>query len=163
MLRAAFAVTGLFVLLSGAPAHALSCAVPQLTPHALESAAAIFEGVVVADRRDDVNIVPGSEEALDKNVTYSFLVSKSWKGVTDGETVNVRRNIYWGDGLQMGKAYMVFAERKDQDGVLVSGLCGLTGELAYAGGIQKWLAANIAGAAPSETPAIPPTAPPAAQ
>lgn len=161
MFRNAFVMTGLFVLLSGVPAHALSCAPPQLTQHTLESAAAIFEGVVVADRRDDVNIVPGSEEALDKNVTYSFLVSKAWKGVTDGETVNVRRNIYWGDGFQMGKAYLVFAERKDQEGVFLAGLCGLTSDLAFAGAYQKWLAASLSGAAPADVP--PPPAPPAAE
>ncbi len=160
MFRSAFAITALFVLLSGAPAHALSCAAPQLTAHTLESAAAIFEGVVVADRRDDVNIVPGAEEALDKNVSYSFLVSKAWKGVTDGETVTVRRNVYWGDGFHMGKAYLVFAERKDQDGVFLSGLCGLTTELEHADEYQKWLAANLPATVPAETPGMPPQVPP---
>lgn len=163
MIRTAFAMTGLFMLLSGTPAHALSCEPPQLTPHTLQSSAAIFEGVVVADRRDDVNIVPGSEEALDKNVSYSFLVSKSWKGVTDGETVTVRRNIYWGDGFHMGKAYLVFAERKDQEGVFLSGLCGLTTELEHAGNYQQWLAANLPATVPAETPGIPPQVPPAAR
>lgn len=151
----------LMIVLPVSGAFALSCAPPQLTPHAADSAAAIFEGVVVGDRRDDVNIVPGAQEALDKNVTYSFLVSKSWKGVTDGETVAVRRNIYWGDGFQMGKAYLVFAERRDQDGALVSGLCGLTKPLAGAAEEQAWLAAHMPAPVPVE--AVPAETPPAAR
>lgn len=162
MFRNLFSAAMVAALCSLTPAHnafALSCAPAQLTPHAADSAAAIFEGVVVGDRRADVNIVPGSQEALEKNVTYSFLVSKAWKGVTDGETVAVRRNIYWGDGFRMGQAYLVVAERRDRDSVLLSGLCGLTKPLAGAAEEQAWLAAHMPAPVPVE--AVPAETPPA--
>lgn len=122
-----------------ASAHALSCAPPRLDSASVASAAAIFEGVVTGDRREDTSIQPGTEAARDKNVTFTFLVSKSWKGVTEGETVTVRRNIYWGDGFQMGKAYLVFAETRDDTGVLVAGLCGLTTAVEYAESAREML------------------------
>jgi len=122
-----------------AAAHALSCAPPHADRTAVESAAAIFEGVVTGDRRADAAIQPGADASVDKNVTFTFLVSKSWKGVTEGETVTVRRNIYWGDGFQMGKAYLVFAEGRDKDGVLVAGICGLTMPLEYADSTREML------------------------
>lgn len=143
--------TAAFLSFAPVAAHALSCAPPQHTKHSVDNAAAIFEGVVVGDRREDVNIKPGDTVALDKNVSYSFLVSRAWKGVTDGETVVVRRNVYWGDGFQMGGTYLVFAERRDTDGVLVAGLCGLTGGLEYADETRKFLAETLGAA--TETPA----------
>ncbi len=149
------ATAAAFLFFAPATAHALSCAPPQYTKQSVDNAAAIFEGVVVGDRRDDVNVKPGQEAALDKSVSYSFLVSRAWKGVTDGETVVVRRNIYWGDGFQMGGTYLVFAERRDADGVLVAGLCGLTGGLEYAGETRKFLAETLGAATEPPAPVIP--------
>ncbi|MBW7911973.1 MAG: hypothetical protein H3C49_11985 [Alphaproteobacteria bacterium] len=158
MKRQMFAATAaaVFLFLAPAAAHALSCAPPQHTKHSVDNAAAIFEGVVVGDRRADANIKPGDAAALDKTVSFSFLVSRAWKGVTDGETVVVRRNVYWGDGFQMGGTYLVFAERRDADGVLVAGLCGLTGGLEYAGETRKFLAETLGAAAEPPAPVVPP-------
>ena len=128
-----------------AAAHALSCAPPRVDAQTVGAATAIFEGVVTGERREDAAIRPGTEEALGKDVTFTFLVSKGWKGATEGETLTVRRNIYWGDGFRMGQAYFVFAEGKDKDGVLTAGLCGPTTALEYAEPLRGMLQKALAG------------------
>lgn len=138
------AALAVFLCAFAPAARALSCTEPELTPYAVQSAAAIFEGVVVGERRPDAGIKPGADRASYRHVTFTFQVSKAWKGVTDGETVAVKRNVYWGDYFQMGKAYLVFAEQRDNEGVLMSGLCGLTTDLEGAGKTRQWLAGTLA-------------------
>lgn len=149
-----FVVSAVFLFLLGyaAPAQALSCIEPQLTRQSVENAAAIFEGVVVGDRRPDMRIREGEDAALDQNVTYSFLVSKAWKGVTEGETVAVSRNIYWGGSFYMGAAYLVFAEGRDENGLLQVRLCGLTTSLENAAQLQAALPALLQAQVPASTP-----------
>lgn len=142
----------LFLLGAASPAWALSCIEPQLTQKAVDEAGAIFEGVVVADRRPDMRIRPGSEEAMHQNVTYSFQVTKAWKGVTEGETVPVSRNVYWGGSFYLGSIYLVFAEGRDENGLFLARLCGLTTALENAEAIKAGLPALLDPPVPAAAP-----------
>jgi len=136
MSRPLFAAFAAAFLLAAAPqpAQALSCAPVEVNQEYISRAAAVFEGVVTAERKMDPN---------DKNVAHSavftFRVTKGWKDVAEGDSVEVSRNILWDGGFKMGKAYLVFAESRGADGVLVSGLCGPTQELLHAEQLQDLL------------------------
>jgi hypothetical protein len=139
-MRRSFLAAVFCALFWPATAHALSCAPLHVDSARVARAAAIFEGVATAPPpREDAAIEPGVAAAMDKDALFTFLVSKSWKGVTEGETVTVRRNLYWGDGFRTGQAYLVFAEGRDRDGVLVAGLCGPTVAAEHADSLRETL------------------------
>jgi len=114
------------------PAAALSCAPPVVNEETIQDASAIFEGVVTAERK----MVGGDEEdvveKLEKTATYTFQVTRAWKGVAKDSIVEVQRNIYWGDGFAMGQPYLVFGTHRKEDGPLTAALCGPTVLLQYA-------------------------------
>lgn len=136
MSRPLFAVFSAAFLLVAAPqpARALSCAPVEVNQEYISRAAAVFEGVVTAERKMDPN---------NKNVAHSsvftFRVTKGWKGAAEGDSVEVSRNILWDGGFKMGDAYLVFAESRGADGVLISGLCGPTQALLHAEQLQDLL------------------------
>lgn len=116
-------------------AHALSCVEPVMDEQAIESAAAIFEGTVVAVQSEMSRDNPSK---MDVSGVYAFKVTKAWKGVEEGATVEIGRNIYWGDGFKEGVEYLIVAE-SEQNGMLVAGLCGLSGRLEHAGKSLEYL------------------------
>ena len=85
-------------------AHALSCAVPQVDDTVIEGALVIFEGVVKSSRSlsfiDKLNIKIGDLNQIGGKLkdlrVYAFRVTNTWKGVKQGEEVQVLRNTYWG-------------------------------------------------------------------
>lgn len=124
---------------SATPALALSCAQPKVNEDIIDHSSAIFEGVVIAEKKTDADVVPGSKSSLDNGVVYTFEVTRGYKGAEAGNKLEVTRNIYWGDGFTMGQAYLVFAVRQGHNGYLVSDLCGPTTGLAYADEYRKVL------------------------
>jgi len=114
------------------PVAALSCAPPVVDEDTIRNASAIFEGVVTAERK----LVGGEQddvvEKLEKTATYTFQVTRAWKGVAKGSVVEVQRNIYWGDGFTMGQPYLVFGTHRKEGGALTAALCGPTVPLQYA-------------------------------
>lgn len=144
-----------FALVVAAPAaFALSCAQPQVNAAVIGETDVIFEGVVTGEKR----MVGGEEEdvtvKLDKTASFTFQVTRSWKGVQKGDVLTIGRNTYWGDGFQMGQPYLVFASR-DKDNVLTAELCGPTVPLQYAGAYKQALESYFAGQA---QPPLPPHA-----
>lgn len=118
-------------------AHALSCAAPVMDEKAIEGAIAIFEGTMVAVQSE----TPQSDRApskMDVSGVYAFKVTKSWKGVEEGATVEIARNIYWGDGFEKGVDYLIVAETAEND-TLVAGLCGLSARVEHADKSLKYL------------------------
>jgi hypothetical protein len=127
------------------PASALSCAKPVMSEDIIQSASAIFEGVVTAERK----MVGGDEsdviKKMDKTATYTFQVTRAWKGVAKDSFVKVQRNDYWGDGFIIGQPYLVFGTSDKEGGPLTAEVCGPTVPLQYAEPYQKALAQYYAG------------------
>lgn len=120
------------ILLMTSPAHALSCAMPQMSAEVVEGSAVIFEGEVTQKRE----LTETERESLIKqglatkggdmaNVkAYEFKVLRGWKNAEEGQTVLVLRNTYWGDGFATEGAYLVVA--RDYGGFYEAPLCGNT-------------------------------------
>lgn len=136
-------------------AQALSCAQPKVDSEMISTTDVIFEGVVTGEKR----MVGGEEEdvtvKLDKTASFTFQVTRSWKGVQKGDVLTIGRNTYWGDGFQMGQPYLVFASRSAKDNGLTAELCGPTVPLQYAGAYKQALKSYFAGQA---QPPLPPHA-----
>lgn len=146
------AAAALIVLASfAAPAAALSCAPPVVNEETIQNAAVIFEGVVTAERK----MVGGEQEdvveKLEATATYTFQVTRAWKGVAKGSVVQVQRNTYWGDGFDMGQAYLVFGTQGKEGAPLTAGLCGPTVLLQQAGPYKEALAQYYEGRPKTET------------
>ena len=134
----AIVVAALGLFLPGA-AFGLSCARPILDEPAIDAAIVIFEGTSGPKRsldlleRTGVRIRPleargGTIEDLR---VYSFTVTRGWKGVAKGQSVDVLFNSYWGDGFAEGEAYLVVSPQ--QVGNLYwAPLCGHTIDLRHA-------------------------------
>lgn len=133
------------------PAAALSCAQPVVNEETIQNASAIFEGVVTAERK----MVGGEQEdvveKLDATATYTFQVTRAWKGVAKGSIVQVQRNTYWGDGFAMGQPYLVFGTHRKEGAPLIAELCGPTVPLQYAGPYKEVLAQYYEGRPKAET------------
>lgn len=115
------------------PAAALSCAQPVVNEETIQNASAIFEGVVTGERK----LVGGEQDEdvvqkLDATATYTFQVTRAWKGVAKGSVVQVARNTYWGDGFAMGQPYLVFGTHPKEGAPLTAELCGPTVSLQFA-------------------------------
>lgn len=144
------------------PAAALSCAQPVVDEETIQNASAIFEGVVTAERKmvggeQDEDVV----QKLDATATYTFQVTRPWKGVAKGSVVQVARNTYWGDGFAMGQPYLVFGTHPKEGEPLTAELCGPTVPLQYAEGYKAALAQFFEDRPKTETaiPAPPQDAP----
>lgn len=133
-----------FAVLVSTPAQALSCAQPKVDAEMIAATDVIFEGVVTGERR----MVGGEEDdvtvKLQKTATFTFQVTRGWKGVGKGAVLTIGRNTYWGDGFQMGQPYLVFASRSEKDNMLTAALCGPTVPLQYADAYKKVLAEHYA-------------------
>lgn len=99
-------------------AEALSCAPVQWDREAIDRVSIIFEGTVVSE--DPITSV---HKSVDQNVKFGFSVEKLWKGKmpTGMDKIYVIRNIYWGDGFEMGKSYLVTAMKSEMG--YVAALC----------------------------------------
>lgn len=123
------------------PAAALSCAQPVVDEETIQNASAIFEGVVTGERK----LVGGEQDEdvvqkLEATATYTFQVTRAWKGVAKGSVVHVARNTYWGDGFTMGQPYLVFGTHPKEGAPLTAELCGPTIALQYAAPYKEALA-----------------------
>jgi hypothetical protein len=117
-----------------ASAHALSCAPPSVDRTSVDAAAAVFEGVVTAEKQ-----MPPNDKGIQHSSFYTFQVTKNWKGLSEGDVVTVSRHTMWGEHFQMGQAYLVFADSRDDQGHFVSGPCGLTTAMEYAEPLREML------------------------
>lgn len=105
-------------------AFALSCAEPQVNQQSIDNADAIFIGTVTK-----VGDKPGAEMLAP--TLYEFTITKSYKGVTEGDTVTIGRVAYYGDKFAENTSYIIFA-RKNLNDVLMSDLCGLSVQTEFA-------------------------------
>lgn len=114
-------------------AYALSCAAPVLNETVLENAQVVFEGTSenVRDltRQERKTLISkkiaakgGSVESLK---VFDLVVVKGWKGVKEGERVQVVRNTYWGDTFTEGEQYFILSAQKIDD-LYITHLCDHT-------------------------------------
>tara|TARA_R110002124_G_scaffold5813_1_gene36420 strand:- start:612 stop:1316 length:705 start_codon:yes stop_codon:yes gene_type:complete len=133
-------IVALIIVFAGAThAHALSCASSRLNEKNIASVPVIFEGAAASSRE-----LTRKEKAVFKlhglsmkggdasNLrVFDFTVSKPWKGVTQGQTVAILYNTYWGDAFPPQESFLVIGTRKLGDLFWVP-LCGNTLPLEYA-------------------------------
>jgi hypothetical protein len=105
----------------------------------VEGAAVIFEGVAGHRRAlsraeaavlDAAGIVAEGGGIANLSV-FEFTVIRGWKGAAAGQKIRVVRNTYWGDGFDMGEAYLVVGDRQIDD-LYVAPTCGNTVHLRFA-------------------------------
>ncbi len=80
---------------------ALSCAPGTLTTEVLKDAEIVFIGKV-----ESVNPVKESKTEM-----ATFQVVKPFKGVKNGQRLQVYRNVYWGDTSPVGSEYLVVPKK----------------------------------------------------
>lgn len=134
----AIVVLALGVFSPGA-AFGLSCMPPRMDETVIDAAVMIFEGITGPKRllnyRERATVrkhgfIQAGGGIGDLRV-YGFTVTRGWKGVATGQSVNVLFNTYWGDGFAAGEAYLVVSPQ--QVGALFAApLCGSTANLKYA-------------------------------
>lgn len=127
------------------PAFALSCVEPVMTEKTIEEAEVIFEGTVT-DVSTHGSLLQQLKGDMGKASIFTFKVTHSWKGAREGDSVNILRSTYWGDGFTEGKDYLVVAG-KGRDGLLEAHLCGLSMPLEYSSKSLEFLKKHFAGAA----------------
>ena len=124
-----------------APGTALarSCLPPTMDQAAVTSAAVIFEGVAGHARAlsraeaavlDAAGMVAEGGGIANLRV-FEFTVTRGWKGAAAGQKIRVVRNTYWGDGFEMGEAYLVVGDRRIDD-LYLAPPCGNTMHLGLA-------------------------------
>lgn len=134
----AILVVALGLLLPGA-AFGLSCAAPRLDETAVGAAITIFEGIAAPKRSLDARELAAVRmheiESKGGSTTdlriYSFAVTRGWKGVATGQSVDVLVNTYWGDGFAEGETYLVVSPRQVGN-LFWAPLCGHTVNVRYA-------------------------------
>ncbi len=132
------AVVALGVFSPGA-AFGLSCARPILDENAIDAAVMIFEGSTgvkrALDFRERAAVRRHALEAKGGRTgdlrVYRFTVTRGWKGVATGQSVDVLFNIYWGDGFAEGAAYLVISPQRIGNFFWVP-LCGHTKDVKFA-------------------------------
>ena len=137
----AVVVVALGVLSPGA-AFGLSCARLSLDETAIDAATMIFEGTAGAKRsldfRERAAVRRHAIEAKGGRTgdlrVYSFAVTRGWKGVATGQSVDVLFNTYWGDGFSEGEAYLVVSPRRVGN-LFWAPLCGHTLDMRNAADI----------------------------
>ena len=102
---------------------------------------------LLIDVREQDDVV----QKLEKTATYTFQVTRAWKGVAKGSVVEVQRNTYWGDGFAMGQPYLVFGTHRKEGSPLTAELCGPTVPLQYAEPYKQVLAQYYEGRPKLET------------
>lgn len=116
----------LVVMMLPAQAMALSCVAPAFNADIIAQTDLIFEGKateIIEQREDKAN-------ELSKSALFKFSIDMLWAGdLTEGDVI-IERNIYWGDGFQLGESYLVVAQK--QENQYVAGICGNTTPLHYA-------------------------------
>lgn len=121
-------LAALAALLAATPAAACMCTAPPPPAQALEEACAVFAGRVVAvertDRQTDYGRLP--------RILATVELSAVWKGVPEGDTVEVWTGLGGGDcgyGFEEGVEVLVYATAL-ADGDLQTDICTRTGKLA---------------------------------
>lgn len=117
-------------LLHATAASACSCLPPGPPSTELNRSAAVFAGTVTEIREDATGAVPGSGEAL----SVTFDVQKVWKGRNTSQVTvrTARSTAACGHPFEEGRAYLVYADgRNDSSGLTVS-LCSRTAGLEHA-------------------------------
>jgi hypothetical protein len=131
----------LVVLCFYAPGAALarSCLPPTMDAAVVRNAAVIFEGVAGHRRTlsraealvlDAAGMVAEGGGIANLGV-FEFTVIRGWKGAAAGQKIRVVRNTYWGDGFDLGEAYLVVGDRRIDD-LYMAPLCGNTVHLRFA-------------------------------
>jgi hypothetical protein len=119
-LIAALASAAALLHVAAVPAHACTCLQSPPPAEALERAAAVFAGRVIAMERD------GRERDLHAEYPVRFAVATAWKGVHEREVV-VRTSVstaLCGYPFQVGEDYVVYAD--GEPGALRVSLCSRT-------------------------------------
>jgi hypothetical protein len=112
------AVVTACVLAAAPAALACTCGPPPTVPVALERAAVVFEGTVVA----------GPTDADDRTVEYRFEVLRSWKG-SPGDQVTIRtapHSAACGRSFEKGSTWLLFPY-SNEDGALFDNICSRSG------------------------------------
>ncbi len=133
--------SALVVLSFYAPGAALarSCLPPTMDEAVVKNAAVIFEGVAGPRRAlshaeaavlDAAGIVAEGGGIANLKV-FEFTVTRGWKGAAAGQKIEIVRNTYWGDGFDIGEAYLVVGDRRIDD-LYVAPPCGNTMHLRFA-------------------------------
>ena len=114
-------------------ACALDCTAPVMSQEAFDASAAVFEGEAQEGRELSAQELQAFREAgiatntkggeLAEMRAYTFVVLKAHKGGLSEETVEVARNIYWGDGFAAGGGYLIVSPQK-VGGLYLAPLCG---------------------------------------
>jgi len=125
-----FLLYGFFALFVVVDAKALSCADPVLDAAVIETSALIFEGTVIEKTGEVNTFIPKKGGSLNDLKGYQFKITKLWKGDISGDTVDIVRNAYWGDGFHIGSSYLVVANKID--GQYLSAICGHTRPIDHA-------------------------------
>ena len=120
--------------------YALSCAQSKLSETIISDSVAIFEGVAgqkhALNRQQRASVVAdkptGRYAGLEKLSVYDFTISKSWKGVTAGQTVSILFNTTWGDSYLPGGSFLIVSPQQIGD-MFWTPLCGNSIDLEWAG------------------------------
>lgn len=129
----------LLTCLSG-ETYALSCAQPKLTEVVITDSVAIFEGVAgqkhALNRQQRASVEgdkpTGRFAGLENLSVYDFTITKSWKGVTAGQTVSILFNTAWGDNYVPGGDFLIVSPQQIGD-MFWTPLCGNSIDLEWAG------------------------------
>lgn len=129
----------LLTCLSGG-SYALSCAQPKLTEVVITDSVAIFEGVAgqkhALNRQQRASVEgdkpTGRFAGLENLSVYDFTITKSWKGVTAGQTVSILFNTAWGDNYVPGGDFLIVSPQQIGD-MFWTPLCGNSIDLEWAG------------------------------
>ena len=119
--------------------YALSCAPPKLEKSIITNSIAVFEGV--AGKKHSLtwkqkaavkvgNLI-GKSAGVENLSVYNFTVTKSWKGVSAGDTVSILFNTYWGDNYVPNGAFLIVSPQQI-GGMFWTPLCGNSMDLKWA-------------------------------
>jgi hypothetical protein len=128
------------------PAQACSCSGSELPSSAFTNADAVFQGRVIGT--NTVSGMPLFHEvaqfarqlytiATEQNSITTFLVSKSWKGISTTETVIYIEPGMCGSRFELGVEYLVYGYGAQNN--LTTGICTRTSRVEHADEELKYL------------------------
>ncbi len=131
--QAIVVVAALLALWPAKPSSALSCAPPVLDEGRMAEAVVIFEGSAGRPRSLTrlerwAFEISGATSAIGGATTievFPFTVLMAWKGVSEGQRVEVLYNTYWGDSFVEPGPYLVVSPLRILD-LYWAPLCGNT-------------------------------------
>ncbi|MBE9554390.1 MAG: hypothetical protein IMF05_13080 [Proteobacteria bacterium] len=133
----AFAAVAM-ALFSPGVAFALSCMAPNMDETVIGGAVMIFEGTAGRERPLDPRETAAVREqglkstgGIENFMVSPFTVTRGWKGVENGDEVNVLLDTYWGDRFATGAAWLVVSPQRVGE-LYALPLCGNSADINYA-------------------------------